>query len=51
MSVPNEAAKTSAAQPEWYKPIQDAEEPVLKVYNSLTRSKVGRRGVISSRDC
>jgi cysteinyl-tRNA synthetase len=51
MSVPSEAAKPSSAQPEWYKPTPEAEEPVLKVYNSLTRSKVSRRDIVGSRGC
>jgi hypothetical protein len=48
MSVPSEAAKASSAQPEWYNPTRDAEEPVLKVHNSLTRSKVGRRTLVAN---
>ena len=30
-------------QPPWSLPTQKAPEPVLKVYNSLTRTKVGLR--------
>lgn len=28
--------------PEWVKPTPTVEQPVLKVYNSLTRTKVSR---------
>lgn len=31
----------SVQQPTWNLPTRTSEEPVLKVYNSLTRSKVG----------
>jgi hypothetical protein len=40
MSNIDDAPKSSSSQPEWVKPVKEAEEPVLKVYNSLTRSKV-----------
>ena len=41
MSIITEAPKaSSSAQPEWVQPLPEVEEPVLKVYNSLTRSKV-----------
>ncbi|WVQ78146.1 cysteine-tRNA ligase [Cryptococcus sp. DSM 104549] len=33
------APKASSSQPEWVRPQKTVEEPVLKVYNSLTRSK------------
>lgn len=33
----------SVAQPPWSPPVRTAPEPVLKVYNSLTRTKVGAR--------
>ncbi|KAI0798498.1 tRNA synthetases class I (C) catalytic domain-containing protein [Irpex lacteus] len=32
-------ASTSVQQPEWKLPVSSVEEPVLKVYNSLTRTK------------
>ena len=41
MSIITETPKaSSSAQPEWVKPTPEVPEPVLKVYNSLTRSKV-----------
>ena len=44
MSIITEAPKaSSSAQPEWVQPLPEVEEPVLKVYNSLTRSKVSLR--------
>lgn len=33
------SSDTKSRQPPWYKPQVAVEEPVLKVYNSLTRSK------------
>ncbi|KAK8869958.1 cysteine-tRNA ligase [Kwoniella newhampshirensis] len=40
MSVPADAPKASGAtQPEWVRPKKTVEDPVLKVYNSLTRNK------------
>ncbi len=35
-------------QPEWLKPVPKRSEPVLKVYNSLTRSKVRAACCVSS---
>lgn len=35
-----ERRKMAVQQPEWRLPAQKADEPVLKVYNSLTRTKV-----------
>lgn len=32
----------SEKQPPWNIPARDAEEPVLKIFNSFTRSKVGK---------
>ena len=40
MSIITEAPKPSSSQPEWRRPQARVEEPVLRVYNSLTRSKV-----------
>jgi cysteinyl-tRNA synthetase len=41
MSIITEAPKASgSAQPEWIRPQPTVEEPVLTVYNSMTRSKV-----------
>jgi hypothetical protein len=37
----------SASQPPWTKPTGSADEPILKIYNSLTRSKVW----FKSRSC
>lgn len=31
--------KSAVTQPTWYSPAKSADEPVLRVYNSLTRSK------------
>lgn len=31
--------KSAVAQPTWYSPAKSADEPALRVYNSLTRSK------------
>ncbi|WVF72463.1 cysteine-tRNA ligase [Kwoniella sp. CBS 6097] len=39
MSVPETPKASSSAQPEWVEPNPTVQEPVLKVYNSLTRSK------------
>jgi cysteinyl-tRNA synthetase len=36
MSAP---AASSSSAPEWYAPTKTVNEPVLRVYNSLTRSK------------
>jgi hypothetical protein len=38
-----QAASTKVTQPEWQVPKPLVEEPVLKVYNSLTRKKASRR--------
>jgi cysteinyl-tRNA synthetase len=41
MSTPVEAPKASGSNmPEWVRPVKATEDPVLKVYNSLTRTKV-----------
>ena len=41
MSVAQELPKASSSTPPtWYEPQREVEEPVLRVYNSLTRSKV-----------
>ena len=37
------ASRMAAQQPPWSLPTQSDPEPVLKVYNSLTRTKVGFR--------
>ncbi|RLV93407.1 Cysteine--tRNA ligase [Spathaspora sp. JA1] len=40
MATPTPIKKTPVKQPEWFPPInKNAEKPVLKIYNSLTRSK------------
>jgi len=39
MSVNVEAPKASSSQPEWTRPIPITKEPVLEVYNSMTRKK------------
>lgn len=40
MSTTTEAPKASSStQPEWSRPTPTREEPVLKVYNSMTRNK------------
>jgi cysteinyl-tRNA synthetase len=40
MSTSAEAPKASSStQPEWSQPAKVQEEPVLKVYNSMTRNK------------
>jgi len=36
-------------QPPWFPPPRSADEPVLKVYNSLTKSKVRRDGIQRER--
>lgn len=38
-----QAASTKVTQPEWQVPKPLVEEPVLKVYNSLTRKKASGR--------
>lgn len=43
MTTPVDLPKaSSSAMPEWVRPIKEVQEPVLKVYNSLTRTKVRR---------
>lgn len=39
MSVNVDAPKASSSQPEWTRPIPITKEPVLEVYNSMTRKK------------
>jgi hypothetical protein len=41
--VGKKSAGSLAMQPPWNVPTKVHEEPVLKVYNSLTRTKVRRR--------
>lgn len=43
MSIVTEAPKAGSSMPEWFAPRVEQDEPVLRVYNSLTRRKV--------RDC
>jgi hypothetical protein len=40
MSASVEAKASGSNMPKWIKPVKQLDEPVLKVYNSLTRSKV-----------
>ena len=39
MSAIAEAPKASSSQPEWTRPTPQTKEPVLEVYNSMTRKK------------
>ena len=50
MSVITEAPKasSSSSQPEWIKPINQEADPVLRVYNSLTRNKVCKWSIRSA---
>ena len=36
----NATERGAARQPSWFKPVSKAPEPVLRVYNSMTKSKV-----------
>ncbi|GAA5982819.1 hypothetical protein JCM11641_004635 [Rhodosporidiobolus odoratus] len=52
---PADAPKTKAIQDSWQTPARSPDEPQLKVYNSLTRSKVEfitkRPGIVSWYNC
>jgi cysteinyl-tRNA synthetase len=39
MSAPAAAPAASSSAPEWYAPSKAVADPVLRVYNSLTRQK------------
>jgi len=38
---------TRQQQPEWVAPVNEIEEPTLKVFNSLTRTKVRELGFVA----
>jgi len=44
------ATSTSIQQPAWSPPRASADEPTLKVYNSLTRTKVSPTSLLGERE-